>query len=259
MHTMRVNNLSLLLIIKLPYNYQNIILVWCIFFYHIPILPCIMVTLIEIAVKNRLKWIVILLLFHEFIFMFLHFVWVNSQFSPFLFLSQCSWCMPSSSLQSSWGCMPPPTPFNALKVYMPPASLQCSWGCLPLPPRFPSMLLRMHCILPSSLLKHASRLPSTLILKLIWLQPFNALEDACLPQLPSMLLSIHASRFPSMLLSIHASRFPSMLLRMHCILPSSLLMHASRLPSTLILKLIWLHAANPISFWSDSVLSILIC
>ena len=118
---MKVNRLSLLIIIKPPYNYQNIIL-WCIFFYHIPILPYMMVTLIEIAVKNRLKWIVILLLYHEIIFMFLHFVWLNSQCSPFLFLSQCSWCMPPASLQCSWGCMPPPLPFNALKD-----------TCLPLP------------------------------------------------------------------------------------------------------------------------------
>ena len=86
---------------------------------------------------------------------------------------QCSYgYMPPASLQCSWG-------------YIPPASLQCSWGCLPLP------------------------------------------------------------------------HFPSMLLRMHCILPLNLLMHTSRLSSTLIMKQIWPHAANPISFWSDSVLSIL--
>jgi hypothetical protein len=143
---MRVNNLSLLLIIKPPYNYQNIIL-WCtIFFYHIPILPYMMVTLIEIAVKNRLKWIVILLLYHEIIFMFLHFVvWLNSQCSPFL-LSQCSWTMPpAASFQCSQGCMPPPTPFNdaledtclplpfnALEDALPPAFKSLN-ACLPPP------------------------------------------------------------------------------------------------------------------------------
>ena len=169
---MKVNRLSLLIIIKPPYNYQNIIL-WCIFFYHIPILPYMMVNLIEIAVKNRLKWIVILLLYHEIIFMFLHFVWLNSQCSPFLFLSQCSWCMPPASLQCSWGCMPPPTPFNdALED-----------TCLPLPfnaledaclPRLPSMLLRMHCLPLPPAFKALDAwlpppLPSTLILKLVWL------------------------------------------------------------------------------------------
>ena len=54
--------------------------------------------------------------------MFLHFVWLNSQCSPFLFLSQCSWCMPPTTIQCLWECMPPPTPFNARK---------CT--CLPLP------------------------------------------------------------------------------------------------------------------------------
>ena len=154
---MKVNRLSLLIIIKPPYNYQNIIL-WCIFFYHIPILPYMMVTLIEIAVKNRLKWIVILLLYHEIIFMFLHFVWLNSQCSPFLFLSQCSWCMPPASLQCSWGCMPPPLPFNALEdtclplpfnaledACLSPASLQCSWGCIA------SCLQISWCMPPASL------------------------------------------------------------------------------------------------------------
>ena len=64
MHTMKVNRLvHLLIIIKPPYNY------------HILILAYMMVTIIEISVKNRLKWIVILLLYHEIFFMFLHFVW----------------------------------------------------------------------------------------------------------------------------------------------------------------------------------------
>ena len=131
------------------------------------IYPDMMVTLIEIAVKNRLKWIVILLLYHEIIFMFPHFVWLNSKCSPFL-LSQCSWCMP------------PPTPFNALDT------------CLPLNP---SILLRMPaspllpfnaiedalppppCLLPSNLLLHTtSCLPSTLILKLIWLLAANPIS-----------------------------------------------------------------------------------
>ena len=34
---------------------------------------------------------------------------------------------------------------------------------------------------------------------------FNALEDACLPQLPSMFITMHASCFPSMLLRMPAS------------------------------------------------------
>ena len=152
---MKVNRLSLLIIIKPPYNYQNIIL-WCIFFYHVPIPPYMiitlieiavenrlkwMVTLIKIAVENRLKWIVILLLYHEMICMFPHFVWLNSQCSPFL-LSQCSWrCMTHSpaSLQCLWGYIPNPPPFNALDACfplpfnaldacLPSASLQCSWG-----------------------------------------------------------------------------------------------------------------------------------
>ena len=116
-----------------------------------------MVTLIEIAVENRLKWIVILLLHHKIIFMFLDSVKLNSQCSPFL-LSQYSWtsCMPPSpiALQCLWGYMPPlppfnaldacfplpfnaledacfPLPFNALEDACPPTSLQCSWGCMP--------------------------------------------------------------------------------------------------------------------------------
>ena len=88
-----------------------------------------MVTLIETAVKNRLKWIVIVLLYHQLIFMFLHFVWLNSQCSPFL-LSQCSCYMPPASLQWSWGCMPPPPPFNSCEVHASSASLQCFW-CMP--------------------------------------------------------------------------------------------------------------------------------
>ena len=159
---MKVNRLSLLIKIKPPYNYQNIIL-WCIFLYHIPILPYMMVDLIEIAVKNRLRWIVIFLLYHEIIFMFLHFVWLNSQCSPFL-LSQCSWCMPPASLQCSWGCMPPPPPFNARED-----------ACLP---RLPSMLLlRIHAFhFPSMLL----RMPASPPL------PFNALEDALPPAFKSL-------------------------------------------------------------------------
>ena len=74
-------------------------------------------------------------------------------------------------------------------------------------------------ILVSMLLMHAACL----------LPPFNAREDACLPQLPSKLLRIHASRFPSMLLRVPASPplpFNALEDALH---PSNLLMHASRL------------------------------
>ncbi len=37
------------------------------------------IILIELAAENRLKWIVILLLYHEMIFIFLHFVRLNKK------------------------------------------------------------------------------------------------------------------------------------------------------------------------------------
>ena len=114
------------------------------------------VTLIEIAVEKRLKWIVILLLYHKIIFMFLDFVQLNSQCSPFLLSQYSRRCMPPLpvALQCLWGYMPPPPPFNALDACFPlpfnaledacfplpfnaledacpPTSLQCSWGCMP--------------------------------------------------------------------------------------------------------------------------------
>ena len=63
----------------------------------------------------------------------------------------------------------------------------------------------------------------------------------------------HQPMFPfstaSMLL-MHISRHPSMLLRMHASphLPSMIFMLASRLPFTLIPKLVWLFAATTFSF-----------
>ena len=93
------------------------------------IYPYMMLTLIEIAVKNRVKGIVILLLYHDIIFMFLHFVRLNSQCSPFL-LPQCSWAMHASCLPSMLMTMHASPASLQCSWYMPPASLKCSWGCI---------------------------------------------------------------------------------------------------------------------------------
>ena len=80
-----------------------------------------MVILIEITVENRLKWIIILLLYLEMICFYVSIVCAFSQYSssPFL-LSQWFWCMPPISVQCS-GCA---------HDDMPPVSLHWS-RCMP--------------------------------------------------------------------------------------------------------------------------------
>ena len=62
-----------------------------------------MVIIIEITVENRLKWIVILLLNLEMIFMFLDFVQLNRQCSPFYCLNALDAFLlpPFNTLQAS--------------------------------------------------------------------------------------------------------------------------------------------------------------
>ena len=92
-----------------------------------------MVTLIEIAVKNRLKWIVILLLYHEIIFYVSTFCVVTQLLFPFSIVSMLlrihASHFPSMLLRM---LASPLLPFNALEDALPPAFKSLD-ACLPPP------------------------------------------------------------------------------------------------------------------------------